>query len=46
MKKCIMILVICALAISLTACDMTAAKQTLKEEFPYFFCEIDPPNPI
>ncbi len=46
MKKCIIILVIGALALSLTACDMTSVKQTLKEEFPYFFCEIDPPNPI
>lgn len=46
MKKILLILITTLLTLSLSACSVNDAKQTLKEEFPYFFCELEPPNPI
>ena len=46
MKKILLILITIFIATTLSACSVSDVKAALKEEFPYFFCELMPPNPI
>lgn len=46
MKKILLLITLLAITLTLSACSVEEISQAVKEEFPYFFCELDPPNPI